>query len=37
MRIASRIALSFLRVIGRFGSLPLFNPPIGEALAFDAA
>jgi hypothetical protein len=37
MRIAVRIALSFLRVIGRFGSLPLINPPIGDALALDAA
>jgi hypothetical protein len=37
MRIASRIALSFLRVIGRFGSLPLINPPIGKALALNAA
>lgn len=37
MRIAARIALSFRRVIGRLGSLPLVNPPIGEALALDAA
>jgi hypothetical protein len=37
MRIASRSALSFLRVIGRLGSLPLINPPIGEALALNAA
>lgn len=37
MRIAASNALSFLRVIGLLGSLPLINPPISEALALDAA
>jgi hypothetical protein len=36
MRIASRIARSFRRESGLFGSLPLTSPPIREALALDA-
>ena len=37
MRMSALMASSFLRVIGRLDSLPLINPPIGEALALDAA
>jgi hypothetical protein len=37
MRTASKIALSFLRVSRRFGSFPLTSPPVGQALALDAA